>query len=553
MQATIHDWQSNGETGMGLSSRTKRILWLTFGATAALAITVILRHRRETANTSTAPVFAEQTPTATAVQPGQSQSETAPNSSQPSQDDKAAFIALADTELSQLQVGVTLDQWTSQRSNGEIWEPSSDQAFSDCRSFEKTETLPSGRTITRAVYFYPPEAPHPAVFPDLSGQALINHTCTFAKVLILTPVSSRDDGHDLEQALDLHFAGRYGTSIGMEGTPFQWTVDAHRWMVAPREIVTVYDPQHAEGRPNEGTAGLLFVGARLPVVREIEEDSNLRVYRYRSIESAQFHQAIAIAGVEIRLSERMSNLFEEIFRLGRGATPPETTQQSQDMKWAQSLAPVLQDWLNAIKPLPPAKRAAGLYAADRLVAVAEDIDSEPIGQPKEPELRTALEKMNATFEFDELGNSYVYSSNWLKEAQELDPEGAVGQMAAMIYMARGGTGFNAKEHDVFRIVIADGERLLNKGLDAQTAAQVHFMVGDAYSDIVALAGGAVTDYGDPKLYEPEADSARKKALEHYRAGLAVDGTSENARDAWLQAWHLSAGLIPTTRYVYVYD
>jgi hypothetical protein len=59
-----------------------------------------------------------------------------------------------------------------------------------------------------------------------------------------------------------------------------------------------------------------------------------------------------------------------------------------------------------------------------------------------------------------------------------------------------------------------------------------------------LAGGAEPDYGDPKEYQPEAASARKRALEHYRAGLAADGNSENAKDAWLQARHLSAGLLP---------
>jgi hypothetical protein len=34
-----------------------------------------------------------------------------------------------------------------------------------------------------------------------------------------------------------------------------------------------------------------------------------------------------------------------------------------------------------------------------------------------------------------------------------------------------------------------------------------------------------------------------------RAGLAVDKTSDNAKDAWRQAWHLSAGLLPSERYV----
>jgi len=100
-------------------------------------------------------------------------------------------------------------------------------------------------------------------------------------------------------------------------------------------------------------------------------------------------------------------------------------------------------------------------------------------------------------------------------------------------------------------VILEGEGLLAKGLDPPTAAHVHFMVGDAYSDIVAIAGGESGGNGEYESaqFEGEADSARAKALAHYRAGLAVDNSSENAKDAWRQAWHLAAGLLPSERYV----
>jgi hypothetical protein len=102
----------------------------------------------------------------------------------------------------------------------------------------------------------------------------------------------------------------------------------------------------------------------------------------------------------------------------------------------------------------------------------------------------------------------------------------------------------------FRSVIREGESLLTKKLDAPTTAQLHFMVGDAYSDIVALAGGLTgPNGGEYRVLASEGVVARGKALQHYRAGLAVDSTSENAKDAWRQAWQLSAGLLPGERYV----
>jgi hypothetical protein len=87
-------------------------------------------------------------------------------------------------------------------------------------------------------------------------------------------------------------------------------------------------------------------------------------------------------------------------------------------------------------------------------------------------------------------------------------------------------------------VIPVGEDLIAMGIDAHTAAQAHFMVGDAFSDIVVRARGASNDRG----------KAEAAALRHYAAGLASDGTSRQAKDAWLQAWHISAGFLPHTRY-----
>jgi hypothetical protein len=541
------------------------VLFWAFVAIAIIGATVAIRHASKGHDVSASSVGAAVARQPEPVHsPGLPQAETVPArisvEQEPpriSPEDEEAFASRAEADVSQLREGITLAQWMDLNGRSDGWEASTDEAFFDCRTLTKTEALPSGRQITRAVYFYPPQAPTPAIFPALAGQELINKTCLLAMVRVRTPTPADQDGHALAQATQKALAKQYGASSEVKKTVYRgsgiWQ-DGGRW-VTNSEIVSAYAPTDSRYDPADPDRGSVFVLARLPVVHEIEQSAccGLKAYRYRSIEYTQFHRAITLTGVDASLSERMEKLFDTVFQDGRGATPSEQSQQSENIRWQQSLVMVLREWFNAVKALAPAKHAAGLYAADRLLAVAEDIDASPLGRPKEPELRTALEKMGAVFDFDELGDWYVYSSNWLKEARGLDPDGKIGQMVIVISLVRGGTGFAAKEHDVFRTVIADGERVLTQGLDGSVAAQVHFMVGDAYSDIVALAGGAEPDYGDPKEYLAEADSARKKALENYRAGLAVDSTSENAKDAWLQAWHLSAGLLPTTRYVYIYD
>ena len=101
-------------------------------------------------------------------------------------------------------------------------------------------------------------------------------------------------------------------------------------------------------------------------------------------------------------------------------------------------------------------------------------------------------------------------------------------MALITSMACGSGDVSGWGSDLFHKVIQDGEELSAKDLDASTMAQVHFMVGDAYATNFAIAKGIDPngDYGS-SVQESDAEPARAKALEHYRAGLTTDNTSEN--------------------------
>jgi len=107
----------------------------------------------------------------------------------------------------------------------------------------------------------------------------------------------------------------------------------------------------------------------------------------------------------------------------------------------------------------------------------------------------------------------------------------------------------------FPKIVQEGEALLTKNIDGPTTARIHFMVGDAYSDMVAIAGGKSGANGeyDPSEFASESEADRAKALEHYKAGLAIDNTSSGAKKAWSQAWHLATGLVPEESYVCVGD
>ena len=555
---------------MQLSSIHRRAFWAALVVVAIIGAAVVIRsagkNQKVAAGDSLPHVVTKQA--ISMASSGRQQTEPEPTrisvqqqAPNISSEDEEAFSSLAESEVSQLHEGITLAQWMKRYGTDEGWVASTDENFFDCKTFAKTETLSSGRTITRMAYFYPPEAPTPAVFPTAVGQMLIDRTCSLALIRVQTPTPADQDGRALAQILQQHFVKKYGDSIGMKGAVFggaaAW-LDAARWK-NDSEIISAYNPTQAGYDREDPNAGTVFVFARLPVVYEIEQNAccRMKAFRYRSIENAQFHRAIAMVGVDPSLTERVTHLYEALFEASASS---DQSKQPESMKLRDSVVPMLGEWLNDVKGLPPARLAAGLFVADRLFHAAIDVSILVTGwrelwDEDQPELRSVLQRMGAEFAFDELGKSYNYVGNWLNKARELDPDGAIGQMAVLSALARGGAPNlgKATDQDIFHTVVADGEWLLSKNPDPATAAQIHFIMGDAYSDIVALAGGAEPDYGDPKDYEPEADSAHAKALENYRAGLAVDGTSENAKDAWLQAWHLSAGLLPTTRFVYIND
>lgn len=522
-------------------------------AAAALAI-FTLRARHKTGSLPAAP--AEKAASASlvpAAQPIQPQPQPSTNVAAIDTTDTAAFATLAAAGIAELHDGITLQQWTDSQSSGNDWKPSKEESFFDCRTFVNSEALPSGRQVRRFVYFYPPSPPSTAVFPTANTDDLINHDCTMAMVRVVTTTPTDAEGQAFEQALQQQFIQKYGDSIGMKGTPYEQSTDAAHWMAGP-EIISVYDPKPrpSEDDPDEPVTGEVFALARLPIVREIDEDACCRLRdHYHSIEDAQFRQALALAAVDSPLTTRIASLFARLFRRIEEKEPDDLAQSRA------AVLPALRDWLGAVQSLPPVRHAAGLYVADRLLVAASDDGWPDLIDKEKTDLRSAMGKLGAEFSYDELGGCYGYSGTWLDQARDLDPEGPIGQMSVLISLARGGAPKlakdNSEELDIFHTVISDGQWLLSKKPDSATQAQIHFIIGDAYADIVALAAGAEPDYGDAKEYQPEAPSARHNALEHYRAGLALDAASVNAKYSWLQAWKISAGLLPSTRYVYIYD
>lgn len=232
---------------------------------------------------------------------------------------------------------------------------------------------------------------------------------------------------------------------------------------------------------------------------------------------------------------------------------------SQGVYSDSALVAALEPWLGAARTLDAPQRAAALVAADLVLAHwvcpipepdrreidlegcrrwHEQVSGRPVGQeelerlcgaPERPErleaageeteTRELLEALGARFSVQSESGEGVeahclYRRNWLAEALALDSVNALGDSARAMILLSGVLGGGSACGMDERRVIAEAERLLQRVTDRALLTELHFLLGDAF---------------DQSASYQEAE-ARARAIEHYRAGLALDSASSPASD-----------------------
>lgn len=318
---------------MPLSPAARRVGQLTFVAVLFAAGTLAIRHSNLERKTSPpAPALAETkaTPQSKAVAPTIQPTAISLDATPFDPNDSVAFTTTASSVIAEFHDGITLEQWTKSQTQIDDWKPSKAETFFDCRTFVKTETLPSGRQIKHLVFFYPPESPRQAIFPSASADDLLNHDCKLAMVRVQTSATTDRIGHTFEQAAQHDLVQKYGDSIGMKGTSYERSTAAARWM-ADSEIVAVYDPQPRRSDDDEDSNDPdVFVAARLPIVKQIDEQACcLMRDHYHAIEIEQFQRALGMAAADAALTDRVAALFRKLFRRVDLAPEPSDLDQSR--------------------------------------------------------------------------------------------------------------------------------------------------------------------------------------------------------------------------------
>jgi len=153
-----------------------------------------------------------------------------------------------------------------------------------------------------------------------------------------------------------------------------------------------------------------------------------------------------------------------------------------------------------------------------------------------------------------LGSEYVYARKWFYDAYAPDSSGPIGRMLLIPLLAQGwganSTCMKTGGSLGARGVITHGEAALGRGAPDPL---IHFLVGEAYMDDVALAQGALEGYAEAKDFTAAAKVSRPKAIAHFLAALPGLRDKELQRKAWIYAMRLMVGARTTTTFTCVYD
>jgi hypothetical protein len=441
--------------------------------------------------------------------------------------------------------------------------------------------LADGTPVLRYAYFYPPAAPPSLALPPAPDPQLVRARCRLGAIWLEAPAADSLSGGALAAATRDALTQAYGplhpapdvwytravtastarAALSRLPAPdvlglglhflgaLHWRV-AGRWQPDSTVVVSAYDKGTRAGAGRVLACAVLpFAGlGSFPPVAQQERAVERKV-------AALAAQAARLSGLDRGPGGPVDRLLALLAAAERAFTsaPPDSARARARVVHPQVLA-VLREWITASHALDAPYRAAALLAADQVLGSQAVVYV--LGQDDAGPTRRTLTGLGAQFVHDELERSENYAHSWLDEARRLDSAGRAGQLATLALLR---LGFNETDmcgggKDASQRVSAAAEQLLRSVTNATVAAEVHVLAGNGYADVVALAAGAGSADADASAYTGAAPDARRRAIRHYRQGIALDRRSADVQAVWVEAWRLLAGLPPPTTYFFcVYD
>jgi hypothetical protein len=458
-------------------------------------------------------------------------------------------------ELPYVREAITLGTWKTLHGTDtlELYSPKLGSYPNEnwCARMVSQASLDSDRKVKRTAYFYLPPEPNPPALPlNLQQEELVSQ-CRLG--FVWSEVEHADSARAEAFADVLRESIKTELGPGEVDLKLNWAGSSNWRKTALWESgrVEVASAVTFGLRPDSRTPATV-VGAATEIsgirfrsvdIRTLTGAREKYVALHQRIWS-RIEEALSIAGV----GGQMEASFRAALMLvtaadGWWSRLPTASEQS-------AIFEAVDRWLIASGSLPQARRSAALFAADQLFQGAQ---GPPWRENENPAIRQRLEARGAKFEWLHIGDSYGYTHTWLTEALRLDPDGRAGELAFLTLMEMGfeTSGKCEDQHsEGFRAVIAQGQEYVRRRPGSAIEPDLHFLMAQAYGDIVALAAGSAYTESENNEYKPEAASARTRAIEQFRIAFDSANNTPHAREAWPDAWRLIAGFPPSKIHFY---
>ena len=399
-------------------------------------------------------------------------------------------------------------------------------------------------SFVRSAQFYIPFPPTSEKLPTDTARIAEDH-CDLRTIVLASEETDWTAGHALRDSLAVVIDKRLGPHT--EGLPLaaggiSGTEEGKMWRREGTSVVVATGPVNKRSSVDEegeaadtagATTAKTFAVAYAPGSDAAEFDSWESRYEelhglkaedrpalYRNVDSAASWAAMPAVATDLKtviayLRTRDENRPQEL-------RPPQV-----DVALLRALSAIHQ----AAPSLSGPRRAAALLAGD--VALAATF-STPSADSNGAIVR-ALPSLGIAFERDPEGYGYQNPRAWLWEAYRLDSTGRAGRAAFVELLGLQWPDNKSCSGDEYKRVIEHGEAALARG---DNNPLIHFYVGSAYKSIYDLAHFENEEVGNPEAYKSQAEPARLKGIEHFRAALESLPDRATRREAWMKAMRL---------------
>jgi len=379
---------------------------------------------------------------------------------------------------------------------------------------------------------------------ETEASTLVDKQCLLGLIWTERLMESSANGQENARSVRAAIDRRYGGSQSGSKMPFAGSAcwrETGQWNLDPIKIASAYS-EFAHDRKKSRV--LAF--ASLPS-SELHVDG--RQYYNRGLDDES--GSPMIRAKEMVLQSGINGAARELMLEAISLIVAANQETSLEMigPYRQKVVKALQQWFDASHNLDAQNKVAALLAADQLLKIA--VHSVAIADTEAgKQARQQLKQLGAQFNYSEPAGAYDYLDTWRQQAFKLGVDGPAGELALRMQLEDIFREGYCADKAKFTEAIQRGESYLLQKHEAKDLIAVRLMVADAYRDIVALAEGA-DDNVKQKEYLDLKDTARNKAIMHYRKALADSKPTRKTMLAWGEAWRLIAGVVPHNNYCWV--